>query len=83
MEYEISDHTLQQIDKRNITGEMIEFVIKNPDEIIDENGNKIFQSVLKIEDKNFLLRIFVNTQKEPKLIITAYLTSKIEKYQVR
>jgi len=32
-------------------------------------------------DEKKLLRIFVNTCKEPNLIITAYKTSKIDKYE--
>jgi hypothetical protein len=42
---------------------------------------KVFQSKMEFKDNHiFLIRIFVNVLKEPNLVVTAYRTSKIDKY---
>ena len=73
--------------QRGITKDQIYFVLRNPDSIVNQadknNGYHIYQAVLESEtekDNNYLLRVFINTDKTPKLVITAYKTSKIEKY---
>ena len=56
--------------------------MKQPDSIVHEHDCKeIVHRMISENDEKKLLRIFVNTCKEPNLIITAYKTSKIEKYE--
>ena len=54
-------------------------IINNPDVIIRQDEEiEVYQGLNF--DRTYLYRIFVNTLKEPKLIVTAYKTSKIDKY---
>ncbi|MBK7873946.1 MAG: DUF4258 domain-containing protein [Saprospiraceae bacterium] len=55
-------------------------VVENPDQIVEEDGLQVYQSILKSGEKNYLLRCFVNTDKVPPVVITVYKTSKINKY---
>ncbi len=56
--------------------------MNRPDSTIYEHSCKeIIHKMISENDEKKLLRIFVNTCKEPKLIITAYKTSKIDKYE--
>ena len=87
IDFTYSKHALTRMDQRGITKDQINFVLRNPDSIVDQtdknNGYHIYQAVLESETKkgnNYLLRVFINTDKTPKLVITAYKTSKIEKY---
>jgi len=41
----------------------------------------IYQKIIVEVDKPYLYRVFINTSKEPFLVVTAYKTSKIEKYE--
>jgi Domain of unknown function (DUF4258) len=76
MNFEFSTHALEQMDLRGISKPSAEFVLSNPDQIVeDEDGIKVYQSVG--EEKKYLIRIFVN---ERNLVVTAYKTSKIKKY---
>ncbi len=75
-----SRHALEQARIRNITEKSIQEVVEKPEKIIDyDECIKIYQSLKKL-DKPYLLRVFINTCKEPFVIITVYKTSKIEKY---
>ena len=79
MEYIISKHCLEQIKLRGITVDELNSVLKKPDLVLKQ-GEEITVYQALTFDKNYLIRIFVNTLKQPNLIITAYKTSKINKY---
>lgn len=80
MKFNFSKHALEQMQWRQISATIVNKVLKNPGETIKENGKTIYQSVALIEGKKYLIRIFVNSHKDPNLVITVYRTSKISKY---
>ena len=76
-----SKHSLVQMQQRGIKIELAQSILDTPQQIILEQDKKIYQSIINFEDKGeYLVRIFVNTIKQPNLVITIYKTSKIEKY---
>jgi hypothetical protein len=82
MKYVFSKHADEQITKRNISRTIVDNVIANPGKIIMyDNCTKVFQSIIDEKENKYLYRVFVNICKNPALIITAYKTSKIEKYE--
>jgi hypothetical protein len=79
----ISGHAREQMEERGITEEIVFSIIENPQQTIAQGENKlIYQSIWYFENegKEFLVRVFVNIVKIPNLVITVYLTSKVEKY---
>lgn len=81
--YSLSDHAEQQIRRRGLTHEIVFDVLANPDQEIKLDESKtIYQKIIywQPESKNYLIRVIVNLAKDPQLIITAYKTSKINKY---
>ena len=80
MEYKFSKHALEQMENRGIPINLTKSIIENPNQVIKRNDIWIYQSVETIKDKQYLFRIFVNMTKSPKLVITLYRTSKIQKY---
>ncbi len=83
MEFKLSKHAQEEIERREIPLFFIKRVLKNPDQVIYEKKKlkKIFQSKIKFEDgKIRLLRVIVNENTVPRRVITVYCTSKIEKY---
>jgi len=80
MNINFSKHALAQMSLRHISLTDAINVLESPDQIIEEEGKKIFQSVFLENNKPYLIRIFVNIQKIPNLVITVYKTSKIDKY---
>ena len=76
-----SKHSLVQMQQRGIKIELAQSILDTPQQIILEPDKKVYQSIINFEDKGeYLVRIFVNTIKQPNLVITIYKTSKIEKY---
>jgi hypothetical protein len=70
--------------RRGIAPELVRAVIDHPEQRqVDESrpDRWIHQSRLRFEDgKIYLLRVVVDEDEEPPVIVTAYRTSKIEKY---
>ena len=65
---------------RNISEVDVLDIIANPENIIAQDGLKVYQKVLQIDSKSYLFRIFVNDLISPNLVVTVYRTSKISKY---
>ena len=81
MNFVFSKHALEQMVLRGLSKTIIEEVLSKPDEIIKQDEITIYQSIVSfIPDGNSLIRVFINNQTEPNIIITAYKTSKIKKY---
>lgn len=81
MSFVFSNHALDQMNSRGLSHELVLEVLNNPGEIVEYENLKIYQSVRHEDDgKPFLIRVFVDPENEPGLVITAYKTSKIRKY---
>lgn len=69
--------------ERQIKKETVEDIIRNPAKIIEDKqeGKAIYQGEREFENgKNYLVRVFVNVEDDPNVIITVYRTSKMDKY---
>jgi hypothetical protein len=84
MDFRLSSHAEWEMTRRGIRRELIEAVMDQPEQrLVDESraGRWIYQSRLAFEDgKIYLVRVVVDEDEEPPAIVTAYRTSKIEKY---
>jgi len=82
MEYRISRHAKQEIERRNIPVDIVDGILVSPDQIVEEYDNKkAYQSIIQMEDgKSYLVRVIVNNTIEPAVVVTVYRTSKISKY---
>ena len=77
MPISFTKHALERMRIRGITKEEIIDTINNPKkELNDSFGNVIAHKV----KKKYLLRVFYNIKEDSKIVITAYKTSKIDKY---
>lgn len=82
-EFIFSKHAIEQMNRRNISMKIALEVLKNPKEIIGGNEQTIYQSIFTFtkEAKKFLVRIIVNTSKNPKGVITLYRGPEIKYYE--
>jgi hypothetical protein len=81
MKIEFSKHALIRMESRGIPKEIALHVVAQPDSVlIQDESTTIYSKLVEENTKTYLYRVFVNTFKNPFLIITAYKTSKIEKY---
>lgn len=82
MNVAFTNHALEQMLLRGITREMVIDAIENAEkESMQDKEIRVYQkSVAFGVEGNFLLRVFVNTEKLPPQVVTVYRTSKLEKY---
>ena len=71
---------------RGISFSQIIEVLENPDQVIidsDISDIVVYQSVFNnMEGGNYMIRVFVNRTKNPKLVVTVYKTTKVSKYWI-
>ena len=82
MAFIYSIHAIEQMELRGLNKSIVDDVLKSPGRIIMEtSGVNIYQKIVLEIDKPYLYRVFVNTEKNPPLVITAYKTSKTDRYE--
>ncbi len=82
MKFRLSKHVQQELERRAISSQLLNTVLENPQQIVGESGGKkAYQSKMDFGGgKIYLLRVIIDDTIEPATVITAYRTSKIEKY---
>ncbi len=82
MRIQFSDHALERMRSRNLTTDQIKNAIKNPDEHFHNQIGKVVHKIQNDDEsqEKYLLRIFYKEEEDRIIIISAYRTSKIEKY---
>lgn len=82
MTFILSQHAQQELIKRKILIFILEILLDNPEQIIEEDGLKVYQGTfIANNNKTYLLRAYVNDSVEPNKIMTVYFTSKLDKYK--
>ena len=83
MDVLFSRHAQDQMSRRRINEETILKMMFQPDQIITDSEDPsilVYQSLIDEGNQIFLLRVFVNRDKQPNVIVTVYKTTKISKY---
>jgi hypothetical protein len=82
MKFRLSRHAKKEMGRRAIAMELLESVLKDPQQLIEQpDGKKVYQSQLDFEGgKIFLLRDVVAELADSALVVTVYRTKKIGKY---
>lgn len=79
----ISDHALFQMHRRGISENDVRAIIRHPEQIEEiRPGRAVFQCRIMAGEpgKSFLIRVFVDERETRLEVVTAYRTSKIDKY---
>jgi hypothetical protein len=84
MDFRLSRHAEWEMARRGIPPALVQAVLYGPEQRLADGfrtGRWIYQSRFLFEDgKMYLLRVVVAEEEHPPVVITAYRTSKIEKY---
>jgi len=81
IDYTITDHADFEIGRRGLKRETIDRVLKNPEQRFDVRlGRVVLQSRIQESGEEFLIRVFVDADRRPAEVVTAYRTTKIGKY---
>jgi hypothetical protein len=82
-DYTLSDHARLEMQRRGLSEGHVMAVLRAPDQSEElRPGRCVYQSKIVLGDahKMYLLRVFVDIDCDPPQVVTAYLTSKVEKY---
>jgi hypothetical protein len=77
----MSEHAALEMQRRGIDEAIVRRVLAAPDQReAVRPGRDVLQSVAELEGKSYLVRVFVDVDRKPAEVVTAYRTSEIEKY---
>ncbi len=82
-DYIFTDHARLEILRRGLSEEMGRAILLAPEQRLEVRpGREVLQSEISSRQpgKVFLIRVFVDIDRRPAEVVTAYRTSKIEKY---
>ena len=80
-DYILTDHAVQDLARRGVGIDDIDAVLRNPGQRVKlRTGQIVLQSRTHRGGTEYLLRVFVDTDRNPAEVVTAYRTSKIAKY---
>jgi hypothetical protein len=81
--YVIGDHARFEMNRRGLSEEVVRSVLEGPDQLIEiRPGRVVMQSQVKMNlpPKAYLIRVFVDVDRDPQEVVTVYRTSKVSKY---
>ena len=79
--YVLTDHAQAQIEEREISLSQLESVLAEPGQVIPERKDRTaYQSIVTGEDGTERLFRAIVEEGTPLVIVTVYLTSKVQKY---
>ena len=80
-DYVITPHAAFEMHRRGLDETTVCQVLTQPEQReVVRPGREVLQSRLELEGQIYLVRVFVDIARVPPEVVTAYRTSKIEKY---
>ena len=81
VDYILTDHAVRELRRRGLDKQDLDDVLKNPGQRLEvRQGRVVLQSKTQEGGTEYLLRIFVDIDRNPAEIVTAYRTRKVSKY---
>ena len=79
--YTITEHARWEMARRGLSEDQIRKVLANPGQRHKvREGRDVLQTRFSEGGQEFLIRVFVDVDREPRDVVTAYRTSKVSKY---
>lgn len=82
-DFTITPHAMAQMRRRGLTHEVVRHVFVAPGQKHEiRRGRVVVQSRLMLGTpaREYLVRVFVDVDREPPAVVAAYRTSKVDKY---
>ncbi len=83
VEYHLTGHAITEMVRRRISEEVVAHVLAMPEQIeFVRVGRYVYQARIDMGEpaKLYLVRVFVDVDRQPPDVVTVYRTSKIRKY---
>ncbi len=80
-EFVVTPHAALEMERRGIDEAIVRQVLTAPEQReAVRPGRDVLQSRIELEGRRYLVRVFVDVDRDPAEVVTAYRTSKIAKY---
>jgi Domain of unknown function (DUF4258) len=80
-DYVFTDHATAELERRGLSRQAIESILVNPGQRLEVRaGRVVLQSRVQESGSEYLVRVFVDVDRAPAEVVTAYRTSKVSKY---
>lgn len=80
-EFIFTPHAETEMRRRGIPEVVVRQVLASPGQrLAVRPGRDVLQSKFEMEGKWYLIRVFVDIDRQPAEVVTAYRTSKLDKY---
>lgn len=76
----LTSHAAFEMKRREIPEAILRQILNDPEQRIAGHGRDVLQSRFEIAGRQYLVRVFVDVDREPPEVVTVYRTSKIGKY---
>lgn len=77
----ITAHARDEMRRRGIDEATVRHVLAEPDERFTvRHGRHLLQSRAILRGKQYLVRVFVDADRQPVEVVTVYITSRVRKY---
>jgi len=79
----LTDHARTEMRRRGISEETVGRLLAAPEQIADVRAGRVVaqsREVDPVSQRVYLVRVFVDVDRKPAEIVTAYKTSRIDKY---
>jgi len=78
----LTEHALFEMARRRISREEVAAALANPEQTEQvRTGRCLYQAPASVGTTLYLLRVFVDLDRDPPEVVTAYRTSKVGKYR--
>jgi hypothetical protein len=81
-DFVLSSHARYEMSRRGLDAEVVRAVLTNPGQRLEVRpGRVILQSrIVDAATREYLVRVFVDVDRRPAEVVTAYRTSRVAKY---
>ena len=76
--FQLTEHAQEQMAKRQLTEADVQHALVSPEEVLPVREGR---AVVHAMREGYLLRVFVDVDRDPLEVVTAYRTSKIDRYR--
>lgn len=81
LDFVLTPHASYELRRRGLDETMVRRVLAHPEQrIAVRSGRDVVNSRVEIAGRRYLVRVFVDVDRSPAEVVTAYRTSKIGKY---
>lgn len=79
--YRITDHAAFEMDRRGVSEDIVRRIMRAPEQRYSVRpGRDVLQSKVTFSGRLYLVRIFVDVDRQPAQLVTVYRTSNMAKY---